>query len=71
MPVKAAGFSVRILNQFDRDKIATLGDLTERTEKDVRRMFNIGQVSFVEIVTKLGQFGLELRAEAPPCNWHA
>lgn len=53
--------SVRAYNCLKRANIRTLGDLTEQTEEQLKRIRNLGQRSCEEVIAKMREYGLELK----------
>ncbi|HUS47399.1 MAG TPA: DNA-directed RNA polymerase subunit alpha C-terminal domain-containing protein, partial [Phycisphaerae bacterium] len=60
-PVKQLDLSVRCSRALDVLKIATLGELVNKTEAELLACRNFGQTSLNEIRQKLTQYGLKLR----------
>ena len=54
---------MRILNCFNAENIVTLGDLVQRTEKQMLRIQNLGKHSLKEIKDVLAAKGLTLKAD--------
>ena len=59
-PVSQLELSVRASNCLNKAKIATLGDLTAKTEEDILKTRNFGKKSLAEIKGKLEEWGLTL-----------
>lgn len=53
------GVSVRIQNALQGDRVETLGDLLECSDKDLLAIPNLGKRSLKEIDIKLAEVGLE------------
>lgn len=64
MPVEQLDLSVRTINCLRRANIATVGELTTKTEKDLLQLRNFGQKSLSEIYDRLQRLGLTLASEA-------
>lgn len=62
IPIDALLLSVGAYNCLKRAGINTLGDLSNMTEKDLRKVRNIGK-KFEEIVTKMEKHGVSLKTE--------
>jgi DNA-directed RNA polymerase subunit alpha len=60
-PVEQLNLSVRTMNCLRRGGIATVGELTTRTERDLLTLRNFGQKSLNEIKDKLTEMGLALK----------
>lgn len=54
--------SVRSYNCLKRANINTVGELTQRTEEEMMKVRNLGRKSLKEVVQKLHDIGLDLRA---------
>jgi DNA-directed RNA polymerase alpha subunit len=54
---------MRILNCFNAENIVTLGDLVQRTEKQMLRIQNLGKHSLKEIKDVLAAKGLTLKGD--------
>ena len=61
-PVDQLNLSVRTMNCLRRGGIATVGELTLKTERDLLTLRNFGQKSLNEIKEKLAELGLTLKA---------
>jgi len=59
-PVAELELSVRASNCLNKAKIATLGELTAKTEDDILKTRNFGRKSLQEIKTKLAEWNLTL-----------
>jgi len=64
-PISEMELSVRSRKCLQRLGIATLGELTMRTESELLATKNFGQTSLNEIKQQLETFGLSLRSSAP------
>lgn len=60
-PIEELELNVRPANCMKRAGIATIGDLIERTDEEVKNLRNLGSKSFDEIVAKLAERGLALK----------
>lgn len=56
-------FSVRAYNCMKRVGINTIGDLTEKTEEEMRQVRNLGRLGLQEIKDKLTSLGLKFMTE--------
>ena len=65
LPVEDLQLPVRAFNSLRREGIHTVGDLSARTEADLRAISNLGPQSIKEIKRKLAERGLDL-ASPPP-----
>jgi len=63
--VDQLNLSVRTMNCLRRGGIATVGELTNRSERDLLTLRNFGQKSLNEIIDKLTEMGLSLKAAQP------
>ena len=63
--VDQLNLSVRTMNCLRRGGIATVGELTNRSERDLLTLRNFGQKSLNEIIDKLAEMGLSLKASQP------
>lgn len=63
MSVEDLDLSVRSYNCLKRANIHTVGDLTQRTEDDMLKVRNLGKKSLEEVVKKLEDLGLGLKAQ--------
>jgi len=61
-PVEQLNLSVRTMNCLRRGGIATVGELSSKTERDLLTLRNFGQKSLNEIKDKLVELGLSLKA---------
>src|SRR5260370_27339894 len=71
LPIDVLNLSSRAWSSLRQDGIQTLGDLTRRTEQQLRAIENIGPASLADIKAKLADRGLALadsadKAETPP-----
>ncbi|MFH1651375.1 MAG: DNA-directed RNA polymerase subunit alpha [Chloroflexota bacterium] len=64
MPVEQLDLSVRTMNCLRRSNIATVGELIGKGAKELLKLRNFGQKSFLEIEEKLEGMGLSLNASA-------
>lgn len=64
MPVEQLNLSVRTMNCLRRGGIATVGELANKTEKDLMVLRNFGQKSKQEIVDRLEALGLSLAEQS-------
>jgi carbon monoxide dehydrogenase subunit G len=60
LPIDVLNLSSRAWSSLRQDGIQTLGDLTRRTEQQLRAIENIGPASLADIKTKLADRGLAL-----------
>lgn len=63
MSVEDLDLSVRSYNCLKRANIHTVADLTRRTEDDMLKVRNLGRKSLEEVVKKLEDLGLSLKAQ--------
>jgi len=63
MTIEELDFSVRSFNCLKRAGINTVGDLTSRSEEEMRKVRNLGMKSLEEVKNKLDLLGFELRKE--------
>lgn len=63
MSVEDLDLSVRSYNCLKRANIHTVEDLTKRTEDDMLKVRNLGRKSLEEVVKKLEDLGLGLKAQ--------
>lgn len=63
MAIEELDMSVRSFNCLKRAGIDTVEDLTNRTEKDMIKVRNLGKKSLEEVIQKLHSLGLDLRRE--------
>lgn len=61
-PVEQLNMSVRTMNCLRRGGITTVGELTQRSERDLLTLRNFGQKSLNEIREKLDEMSLSLKA---------
>lgn len=54
-------WSVRVRNAFEKERIATLGQLVRYTPLRIKTIPNVGNLSLQEIETKLAEVGLRLK----------
>ena len=59
-PVYALDLSVRAVNCMRNESIHTIGDLTRKSEDDLFRVRNVGNLTLAEIRTRLSEHGLRL-----------
>jgi carbon monoxide dehydrogenase subunit G len=64
LPIDVLNLSSRAWSSLRHDGIQTLGDLTRRTEQQLRAIENIGPASLADIKTKLADRGLALADSA-------
>lgn len=62
MSVEEMDLSVRSYNCLKRAGIHTVADLTRKTEEDMLKVRNLGRKSLDEVIAKLRNFGLDLKA---------
>lgn len=60
IPVRNLELSVRTYTELTRAGIKTLGDIAELTPEQLRRIRNIGELRYAEIVSKLNEYALHL-----------
>ena len=63
LSINKMGFSTRTFNCLKKAKIRSLADLSDKTEKDLIMIRNLGKRSFEEIVAKMQEYGMSLRTE--------
>lgn len=63
MSIEELELSVRSFNCLKRAGIATVEDLTNKTETDMLKVRNLGKKSFDEVVAKLHSLGLDFASE--------
>ena len=63
-PIENLDFSVRTYNCLKKEKIDTLGVLMEQTEEDLLSIRNFGKRSLQEVIDKLADMDLALKASA-------
>ncbi len=63
MSIEDLDLSVRSYNCLKRANIHTVGDLTRRTEEDMLKVRNLGRKSLEEVIKKLEELGLSLKAQ--------
>ena len=59
-PVDALDLSVRAINGMRMASVRTIGELTRKSEADILRVHNIGNLTLAEIRNKLSERGLHL-----------
>ncbi len=59
-PIEDMDLSVRSFNCLKRAGIATIQDLTRKTEEDMLKVRNLGRKSLDEVIEKLREYGLSL-----------
>jgi len=64
LPIEALDLSERPRNCLRRAQIHAVGELVDRTAEDLLNITNFGQKSLEEVVAKLDELGLSLRASA-------
>ncbi len=67
-PIEDLNLTVRSQNCLKQQEISWIGDLVQRTEKDLMRFPNLGRKSLTEIKAALAQQGLQLGMDIP--NWN-
>jgi DNA-directed RNA polymerase subunit alpha len=63
MPIEELDFSTRSYNCLKREKIDTLSQMLDLTEDDLNSIKNFGKRSITEVLDKLTEMGLSLKAE--------
>jgi DNA-directed RNA polymerase subunit alpha len=63
MPLEQLGLSPRVFNCLRRNKISKVGELLEKSEKDLLSLKKFGRKSVEELQEQLGKMGLSLRSE--------
>ena len=63
MSIEELELSVRSFNCLKRASIATVEDLTKKTESEMMKVRNLGKKSFDEVVAKLHSLGLDFASE--------
>lgn len=66
MPIGELNLSVRAYNCLIRAGILTVGDITARSESEMRRVRNLGRVSLEEVRGELWKMGLDFKPEQNP-----
>jgi DNA-directed RNA polymerase subunit alpha len=66
MPVEQLDLSVRTMNCLRRSNITTVGELIGKGPKELLKLRNFGQKSFLEIEERLASIGLSLTPKAEP-----
>lgn len=61
-PIEDVEFSVRTFNCLKKESINSLGELIQRTESELLNIRNFGKRSLEEVLERLAQFELRLRA---------
>ncbi len=64
-PVSALNLKVRAQRGMDRLRISTLGELVQKTAKELLKARNFGMLSLYEVQGKLQELGLYLKGEGP------
>ncbi len=59
-PVDALGLSVRAINGMRNASVRTIGELTRKSEADILRVRNVGNLTLAEIRNRLSERGLHL-----------
>jgi len=62
-PLKDFHFSIRVTNVLASEKIETIGDLCQLSEKNLMRIGNIGKISIRQIKKVLEEHGLSLASK--------
>ena len=62
MSIDELELSVRSYNCLKRAGINTVQELTDKTQDDMMKVRNLGRKSLEEVLAKLKELGLELRA---------
>ena len=60
MPVDALGLSVRAINGMRNASVRTIGELTRKSEEEIVRVRNVGNLTLAEIRNRLSERGLRL-----------
>lgn len=60
MPVEAMKLSTRLLKALQAEGVATVGEILEKSEEEVKNIRNLGDASFKELSEKLEELGLEI-----------
>jgi DNA-directed RNA polymerase subunit alpha len=63
MPVEELELSMRAYNCLKRAEIDTVGQLIQKTEREISQVRNMGKKSLEEVKTKLAELGLAFREE--------
>ena len=63
MPLEKLGLSPRVFNCLRRNKITKVGELLEKSERDLMSMKKLGKKSLEELKEQLQEKGLSLMAE--------
>lgn len=63
MAIEGLDLSIHTFNCLKRAGIATVKDLTDKTEEDIINIRNLSRRSFKEVIEKLNLFGLSLCKE--------
>ena len=66
MPVEQLDLSVRTMNCLRRSSIGTVGELIAKGTKELLKLRNFGQKSYLEIEEKLNTMGLSLTPQTEP-----
>ena len=62
-PIENLELSVRSFNCLKRSGIATVGDLTNKTQADMMKVKNLGKKSLDEVIEKLHELGFDLKED--------
>ena len=65
MPIEELDLSVRSYNCLKRASIATVAELTQKTEEEMMKVRNLGKKSLKEVKEKLAEIGLAFRDYIP------
>ena len=63
MPVEDLELSMRAFNCLKRAGINTVGELIQKTEREISKVRNMGKKSLAEVKSKLAELGLAFRLE--------
>jgi DNA-directed RNA polymerase alpha subunit len=68
IPITTLELSTRVRNVLNNCNIATIGDLSKRTQGELLREPNFGKVSLSEVNSALASYGIHLRSwnDLPP-----
>jgi len=62
-PIGALGLGERALNCLRRDRVATVGELIQKTSNELLDITNFGNSSLEEVISALSRYGLSLASE--------
>jgi DNA-directed RNA polymerase alpha subunit len=63
IPIRATNLRTYAVNELKRNNIETIGDLTQKTREEVRKIRNLGEGSFTDIEAMMLTLGVSFKGD--------